>query len=228
MPPTQLPPSFLLPLRLRLHLSTVSTTAFTTDPSPPPGSYTQTQPSDTPKHPVETPLAASQSFIDQPRRQPQLSRRSPLPRPTKPLQDSLSLLPLLASQAPHYVTAHIHARPYLLTLGDTLRLPFHMQNAPPGTVLRLNRASLLGSREFTFRGDPWISEKYFCCRATVVGVEGEPMRRVEKTKRRQRKVKTTKSKMRFTVLRITELRVLPEGMDEGEEVSTEAEIDVGS
>lgn len=44
-----------------------------------------------------------------------------------------------------------------------------------------------------------------------MGVEGEPMRVVEKTKRRQRRVKRVRSKMRFTILRVRELRVLPEG-----------------
>lgn len=48
------------------------------------------------------------------------------------------------------------------------------------------------------------------CRARVVGVESEPMRRVEKTKRRQRHVKTVRSKHRFTVVRCCELRVLTE------------------
>lgn len=46
------------------------------------------------------------------------------------------------------------------------------------------------------------------CRARVVGVESEPMRRVEKTKRRQRHVKTVRSKGRFTVVRCCELRIL--------------------
>lgn len=48
------------------------------------------------------------------------------------------------------------------------------------------------------------------CRARVVGVESEPMQRVEKTKRRQRHVKTVRSKHRFTVVRCCELRVLTE------------------
>ena len=52
------------------------------------------------------------------------------------------------------------------------------------------------------------------CRAVVVGVEGEPMRVVEKTKRRQRRVKRVRCKMRFTVLRVREVRVLG---GEGEE-----------
>jgi len=70
---------------------------------------------------------------------------------------------------------------------------------------------LIGSRDYTFRGDPWIDEGLFVLRAVVVGIEGEPMRVVEKTKRRQRKVKRVKSKMRFTILRVRELRVLSEG-----------------
>lgn len=41
----------------------------------------------------------------------------------------------------------------------------------------------------------------------MVGVETEPMRVVEKTKRRQRRVKRAKNKMRFTVLRVVEVGV---------------------
>ena len=73
---------------------------------------------------------------------------------------------------------------------------------------------MLGSREFTFRGDPWIDDRFFSCKALVVNVESEPMRVIEKTKRRQRKVKRVKGKMRYTILRITELNVIPEGSAE--------------
>lgn len=83
-----------------------------------------------------------------------------------------------------------------------------MPSAPPGTVLRLNRVSIVGSRDYTFRGAPYVDEGLYLCRAVVVGVEGEPMRVVEKTVRRRRRVKRVTSKMRFTVLRIRELRVL--------------------
>jgi len=118
-----------------------------------------------------------------------------------------TLLPLLAAQTPHYITAHLHARPYLLTAGDTLRLPFYMHGVKPGDVLRLNRAANLGSRDYTLKGAPYLDERLFECRATVVGVESEPMRVKEKTKRRQRRVKRVKSKMRYTVLRVSEVRV---------------------
>lgn len=82
-----------------------------------------------------------------------------------------------------------------------------MHGVRPGDVLRLNRAANLGSRDYTLKGAPYLDERLFECRATVVGVESEPMRVMEKTKRRQRRVKRVKSKMRFTVLRVSEVRV---------------------
>jgi uncharacterized sporulation protein YeaH/YhbH (DUF444 family) len=51
----------------------------------------------------------------------------------------------------------------------------------------------------------------------VVSVEGEPMRVKEKTKRRQRHVKRVKSKMRYTVVRCIELKVLAEAKAEKED-----------
>ena len=58
-----------------------------------------------------------------------------------------------------------------------------------------------------------------------MGVEGEPMRVMEKTKRRQRKVKRVKSKMKYTVLRITELKILPQGVEEGMEEEVHKSVD---
>jgi len=87
-----------------------------------------------------------------------------------------------------------------------------MHGVKPGDVLRLNRASNLGSRDYTLKGAPYLDERLFECRATVVGVESEPMRIKEKTKRRQRRIKRVKSKMRFTVLRVSEVRV--KGLEE--------------
>lgn len=181
------------------------------------------------------------------------------------------LLPLLKSQTPHYITIHIHGKPYLVTQGDTLRLPFLMHGVEPGDVLRLDRAVNIGSRDYTLKAaaaapklksptsdtkyildpttgtaathshvmsndaaaDPlsyvatstkpqpaphfvphiekgkhsYLNDKLFVCRAVVMGVESEPLRIKEKTKRRQRKVKMVRSKHRFTILRIKEFRI---------------------
>ncbi|KAF3769167.1 hypothetical protein M406DRAFT_344998 [Cryphonectria parasitica EP155] len=145
---------------------------------------------------------------------------TPQPAAAGPVPDSvLQLLPLLRSQPNHYITVHINGRPYLVTPGDSVRLPFLMPGVAPGDVLRLNRASVLGSRDFTLRPTnpsvrksesnevAYIDERLFECRATVVGVDSEPMRIKEKTKRRNRRVRTVKSKHRYTVLRISELKI---------------------
>ena len=69
-----------------------------------------------------------------------------------------------------------------------------------------------------------MDETRFLCRAVVVGVEGEPLRRTVKTKRRNRRVRVKESKMHFTVLRITGLEILPEGAKaQEEEVSEDLE-----
>lgn len=76
----------------------------------------------------------------------------------------------------------------------------------------MNRASTLGSRDYTLKGTPYVDERIFECRARVMGVEAEPMRIKEKTKRRNRKIKTVRSKHKFTILRIAELKV--KGLEE--------------
>jgi large subunit ribosomal protein L21 len=127
---------------------------------------------------------------------------------SKLLPDSVkNLLPLLLVQPSHFIITHIHARPYLITPGDIVRLPFRMPGVVPGDILRLNRASVIGSRDYTLKGAPYLDERIFECRARVLGTEGEPVRVKEKTKRRNRKVKTVRSKHKFTILRVTELRI---------------------
>ncbi|KAI9927793.1 hypothetical protein ASPWEDRAFT_173441 [Aspergillus wentii DTO 134E9] len=127
--------------------------------------------------------------------------------PLKISQSLLEKLPYLTSQKPHYITAHFHANPYLLTEGDHLRLPFLMPKVKPGDVLRLNRASVLGSREFSLKGAPYVDERLFECRVRVLGVDSEPMRIKEKTKRRQRHVRQVKSKHRYTLLRVMDVKI---------------------
>jgi large subunit ribosomal protein L21 len=117
------------------------------------------------------------------------------------------LLPLLAAQPEHYITAHLHGRPYLVTAGDIVRLPFRMPGVLPGDILRLNRASNIGSRDFTLKGAPYLDERIFECRARVMGTEAEPLRTKIVKKRRNRRMKTIHSKHKFTILRIAEVKI---------------------
>lgn len=266
----QLPPTFLLPWTANL-----STTANATETS-------NTLPSDISQHP----LRQAQDKLDRTiTRKQRNSFKSPapandapaLPTPASgaaaekgPLEISpevREMLPLLRAQGPHYISAHIHAHPYLLTQGDTLRLPFYMKGVEPGDVIRLDRATHLGSRDYTLKAAvqspklksptmqtievldpttgnlashsrvmpegplasapgavaaphfiphiakgkyPYLDDRLFVCRAVVIGVESEPLRILQKTKRRQRKVKNIKSKHRFTILKIKEVRLRTE------------------
>merc|ERR1711981_96677 len=95
---------------------------------------------------------------------------------------------------------------------------------------RLNRATLLGSRDYTLRAGSssllppsstqkekldgrglkdlgYIDERLFTCRARVLGTELEPMRIKEKTKRRQRHIRRIRSKHAYTILRVMEIGV---------------------
>ncbi|OTB06550.1 hypothetical protein M426DRAFT_9682 [Hypoxylon sp. CI-4A] len=189
-PITRLPPTFLLPLRAR---SLTTTTTENVDPAMPPSA--------TPTRTTIPPIAPSRpSPPTQPRPQAQSATTSST--------SVAELFPLLRAQPSHYITAHIHGRPYLVTEGDRIRLPFFMHGVVPGDVLRLDRASALGSRDYTLLGAPFVDAALFECRATVLGVESEPLRVVVKTKRRQRRARRVASKHRFTVLRISELKLL--------------------
>ncbi|KAK5099798.1 hypothetical protein LTS08_005513 [Lithohypha guttulata] len=125
-----------------------------------------------------------------------------------------------------------------ITPSDTLRLPFRMHGVSIGDVLRFNRATIIGSRDFTLkagnsspqhtspphvRGEPftnkrrtgepnYIDERLFECRMRVMGLDSTPMMTMEKKKRRIRRTKTVTSKHKYTVLKVMEVRL--KGLDE--------------
>jgi len=169
--------------------------------------------------------AELQNYPFQPNKTP--SQSSPAPLQTKrndePCHDNAidpsvaDLLPLLRSQPPHFTKLHIHGKSYLITQGDTVRLPFRMKDVEVGDILRLNRAIVIGSRDYTLKAGTsltgekprYLDDRLYTCRARVVGVTTEPLRVKLKTKRRRRHVKRTLSKETYTVLKIMELTVNP-------------------
>lgn len=217
--PFEQTPSSTTLFRATLSTTTSTSTSTSSKPESPLSASPRAQ-SNNPTHqqhqlPV-TPSSAASTPASTPYTTPQTSshiptQKQPLPptfeAPLKVTSSLLELLPHLTAQRAHYITAHVHAKPYLVTAGDHLRLPFLMANVQPGDVIRLNRASVIGSRDFTLKGKPYIDERMFECRARVVGVDSEPMRYKEKTKRRQRHVRTIKSKERYTMLRIMDVKV---------------------
>ncbi|KIX05528.1 uncharacterized protein Z518_06400 [Rhinocladiella mackenziei CBS 650.93] len=213
--PVTQPPTFLLPFRAKLHQATAQQSAsptsqfHNTQPEIPP---TSLQTAD------ENPVAAAESIKIS--KLPSTSQS--LPRPLVLSRSLQELLPKLTLQKPHYIVAHVHRFPYLLTEGDMLRLPFHMKNVSPGDILRFNRASILGSRDYTLKagmdntesydrkrtGEPnYIDERLFECRMRVLGLETGPMMNKEKKKRRNRHRKIVHSKHKYTVLRVMQIKI---------------------
>lgn len=154
------------------------------------------------RSPTLTPTASEAA----PPAMPQTETRQVQPdAASAPTHESLVLLAALKAQPSQYITVHIHKFPFLVTVGDLVRLPFRLKEVNVGDKLRITHASVIGSRDYTLKGNPYIDESLFECRATVVEETSEPLRKKEKTKRRQRRIKVVKSKHRYTVLRISEL-----------------------
>ncbi len=116
------------------------------------------------------------------------------------------LLRLLQTR-PLYAQLRIFSFSYTVTMGDLLHLPYRLPDVRVGDTLDLRNLTTIGSRELTLTGSPLLDRGLFSCRARVVELTRQPMSFVEKTKRRQRRVKTVKSKQKVTVLRINELRI---------------------
>ncbi|KAL2867110.1 mitochondrial 54S ribosomal protein bL21m [Aspergillus lucknowensis] len=216
-------PSLTRTTTFRACLHQATTTAPTTQAEEPLSANRRTESSTPDTHPTRQTPSTTTFRTDLP------PSKQPIPptftNPLRVSQSLLTTLPYLTSQKPHYISAHLHDRPYLLTEGDELRLPFRMPNVAPGDVLRFNRASVLGSRDFTLKGSPYIDERLFECRVRVMGVDSEPLRVKEKTKRRRRHVQRVTSKHRYTLLRVMDVKVktVEELKSQGEVVVVEDE-----
>ncbi|EER25904.1 hypothetical protein CPC735_043480 [Coccidioides posadasii C735 delta SOWgp] len=226
---TALPSSTFAARRVYLHQVSPITQFRETHPEIPPQSAPAEQPVRQSKSQTLTTASQTPPSPTTPDLPSVIETTIPAPKPAVPptftepvtlTESIISLLPRLTTQSPHYITAHIHARPYILTAGDTLRLPFLMPDVHSGDIIRLNRASTLGSRDFTLKGAPYIDERLFECRLRVMGVESEPLRVKEKTKRRQRHIRRVKSKHKYTILRVMDVKVktLEELIAEGAQV----------
>lgn len=119
--------------------------------------------------------------------------------------NKLDLTPLKLSNE-LYAVFRIHNRPYLVTKGDKVILPFKLKQADVGDVLRLTDVTTIGSRNYKVVDYP-LDESLYTIKATILEKTKRPMRIREVTKRRNRKVRHAKNKGDLTVLRISELKL---------------------
>ena len=106
-----------------------------------------------------------------------------------------------------YAVFRIHNRPYLVTEGDKVILPFKMKQAEVGDTLKLTDVITLGSRNFTLKDDP-IDPSLYNLKATVIEKTKRKFEIREVTKRRNRRVRHAKRKGDLTILRISKLEVV--------------------
>lgn len=113
---------------------------------------------------------------------------------------------LLRSQPSHYVVASIVGKKLILTPRDLVTVP-RLKDVGVGDILQLNAIEELGSREYTIRGSPYISQDIVSVSATVVEHTKGNMERIVKFKRRKNYRKTIKHKQTYTRLRINDIEI---------------------
>ncbi|VEU19559.1 DEKNAAC100111 [Brettanomyces naardenensis] len=123
--------------------------------------------------------------------------------PSKEIPD---LTPLKFEQK-IYATIDIHNRPYLITEGDEIVLPFRMKHADVGDVLQFTDITTVGSRNFTYHLKKGIDLAVASIKGVVVEKTKSPMYVKEITKRRNRHVRHVQVKHDLTKIRITELKL---------------------
>ncbi|KAL1918362.1 mitochondrial 54S ribosomal protein bL21m [Calcarisporiella thermophila] len=112
----------------------------------------------------------------------------------------------LRDQLRYYAVVEIMGRPLLVTARDQVVVN-RLRDVQVGDVLKLNRVRELGSRDFTIRGSPYVSEEYYNAKATVIEHTKGPMLEIIKRKRRKNYRRRITHKQTYTVLRISELEV---------------------
>ncbi|SMN21718.1 similar to Saccharomyces cerevisiae YJL096W MRPL49 Mitochondrial ribosomal protein of the large subunit [Maudiozyma saulgeensis] len=100
----------------------------------------------------------------------------------------------------------VHGRPYVVTEGDKVILPYKVKNAEVGDILNLTDVRTIGSRNYKLVNDP-IDPSLYNLKATVLEKTKRKFEIREVTKRRNRRVRHAKSKGDLTMIRISELSV---------------------
>ena len=114
----------------------------------------------------------------------------------------------LRGQPRHWAKVKINGFAYIVTAGDTVYLPFRLQDVEVGQSLRLSQVTQFGSRDYTASTPSpahRLADGVCEVTATVVEFTKEPLRLTIRKKRRQRSMRVVKSKLPYTVLRISKV-----------------------
>lgn len=108
---------------------------------------------------------------------------------------------LIRAEPSQYVVAAFLGRRYILSPRDILTVP-RMRDVSLGDRIELNAIQEVGSRQYTLRGDPTLSQDVVRVHAAVVEHTKGALQKIEKFKRRKGYRRLLDHKQPFTRLRI--------------------------
>ena len=106
-----------------------------------------------------------------------------------------------------YATINIHNRPFLVTEGDIIILPFRMKHADIGDTLQFTDITTIGSRNYTYHVKEGLPANAVSIKGTILEKTKNPMYVKEITKKRNRRTRHVQVKHDLTKIRITELKL---------------------
>ncbi|KAI8638485.1 ribosomal protein L21-like protein [Parasitella parasitica] len=121
--------------------------------------------------------------------------------------DTNATVQKLRDQLRYYAVAEIAGRPYLITKNDKVVVN-RLKDVKVGDVLKLDKVRELGSKDYTLKGSPYVTETVFDINATVIEHTKSKLIQIVKKKRRKNYKRTIEHKQTHTVLRISNVDVL--------------------
>ena len=112
----------------------------------------------------------------------------------------------LRDQLHYYAVVEINSQKFLITKND-LVTTHRLRDVGVGDEIKLNRVLELGSRDYTIKGQPLVTEAFYSIKSTVVEQPKGPFIEIFKKKRRNRHKKRITHKQTYTVLRISEVEI---------------------
>ncbi|KAG9302745.1 hypothetical protein G9A89_009522 [Geosiphon pyriformis] len=123
-----------------------------------------------------------------------------------PPHTTKELVERLRNQLRYYAVVEICGRAFLVTAGD-LVITNRLKDVNLGDVMKLNRVRELGSKDFTIKGQPLISERFCSIKARVVEQPRGPQILTIKKKKGNPRTRHIRHKQFYTVLRICEVEM---------------------
>ena len=112
----------------------------------------------------------------------------------------------LRDQLHYYAVIEISSQKFLVTKND-LVVTHRLGDVDVGDEIKLNRVLELGSKDYTIKGKPLVSEAFYSIKATVVEQPKGPFIEIFKKKQRNRHRKRITHKQTYTILRISEVEI---------------------